>query len=337
MPIAVWPSRALSSAASLTTFSSSAPVKPGQRRAISAGSTSAATRAVSEVQRQDLRAALGVGRIDGDLAVEAPGTQQRRVENVRAVGRGEDDQTAARVEAVHLHQQLVERLLALVVALPDARSALAADGVELVDEDDRGRRVARLGEQVADAGRADADERLDELRAGDREERGMSLAGGRAREQRLAGAGRADEQRALRRAGAERAVAVGVAQQIAELLELGDGGGRTRDIGERRAPRAAGAELGAPAGPAAERPHPARIGLLADAHEECEQGREDQDRQEHLHDQALGLLAALRVDHDRRALPVEGGEQLVLERAVGRVARPDVLAGTVWRSRMRWS
>ena len=100
-----------------------------------------------------------------------------------------------------------------------------------------GAALARLGEQVADAGGADADERLDELRAGDREERGVGLAGGRAREQRLAGAGRADEQRALRRAGAERAVALGVAQQVAELLQLGDGAGRARDVGERRAAR----------------------------------------------------------------------------------------------------
>src|ERR1700755_2012947 len=50
---------------------------------------------------------------------------------------------SGRVEAVHLGEDLVQRLLALVVAARQvgaARGPRAADGVELVDEDDRGRR-----------------------------------------------------------------------------------------------------------------------------------------------------------------------------------------------------
>ena len=47
-----------------------------------------------------------------------------------------------RVEAVHLDQDLVERLLALVVAAAQAGAALAADGVDLVDEDDARARCA---------------------------------------------------------------------------------------------------------------------------------------------------------------------------------------------------
>ncbi len=48
------------------------------------------------------------------------------------------------LEAVHLGEDLVERLLALVVAARDARAALAADGVDLVDEDDARRRLLGL-------------------------------------------------------------------------------------------------------------------------------------------------------------------------------------------------
>src|SRR5207248_8447675 len=66
------------------------------------------------------------------------------------------------VEAVHLDQDLVERLLALVVAAADPDAAAPPDRVDLVDEDDAGRLLARLGEQVADAAGADADEHLDE-------------------------------------------------------------------------------------------------------------------------------------------------------------------------------
>ncbi len=81
------------------------------------------------------------------------------------------------VEAVHLDEDLVEGLLALVVATAEAGAALAADRVDLVDEDDARRVALGLVEQVADAAGADAHEHLDELRAGDAEERHARLAG----------------------------------------------------------------------------------------------------------------------------------------------------------------
>ena len=119
------------------------------------------------------------------------------------VGGGDQDDAALDVEAVHLDEQLVERLLALVVAAAHAGAAVPADGVDLVDEDDRRGVGLGLLEQVAHPGRADADEHLDEVRAGDRVERHAGLAGDGAGEQRLAGAGRAVEQHALRDLGAD--------------------------------------------------------------------------------------------------------------------------------------
>src|SRR5436309_2685952 len=81
--------------------------------------------------------------------------------------------------------------------------ALAADGVDFVHEDDAGRVLLRLVEEVADAARADADEHLHELRAGDREEGHAGFAGDRLAEQGLAGSGRPDQQHALGDARAE--------------------------------------------------------------------------------------------------------------------------------------
>ena len=66
-----------------------------------------------------------------------------------------------RGEAVHLDQQLVERLVLLA---GDVHAAAPADGVELVDEDDRRLVLARDREQPADARRAEAGEHLDERR-----------------------------------------------------------------------------------------------------------------------------------------------------------------------------
>ena len=96
-----------------------------------------------------------------------------------------------------------------------------------------GRVALGLVEQVADAAGADADEHLDELRAGDAEERHAGLAGDGAGHQRLAGAGRADEQHAARDPRAERVELLGVLQELDDFLELGLGLVDAGDVGER--------------------------------------------------------------------------------------------------------
>ena len=68
----------------------------------------------SGMHLQDGMTAGAVGTIDQHLSIEASRPQQRRVENLGAVGRGEDDDAVAGVEAVHFHQELIQRLLALV-------------------------------------------------------------------------------------------------------------------------------------------------------------------------------------------------------------------------------
>jgi hypothetical protein len=57
---------------------------------------------------------------DRDLAVEPPRSKQRRVQDLRPVGGGQDNDALERVEPVHFGEQLVERLLALVVGDDDA-------------------------------------------------------------------------------------------------------------------------------------------------------------------------------------------------------------------------
>ena len=146
---------------------------------------------------EDFFTAADVGLVDEDLAIETSGAEQRRVEDLRPVGRAHDDDALARVEAVHLGEQLIERLLALLVAAHRRLNADLAQRVELVDEDDTGSLGFGLTEEIADTGGADADEHLDELRTAQREERHVGLASDGAREKRLARAWRPDEQDAL--------------------------------------------------------------------------------------------------------------------------------------------
>ena len=149
--ISFLPVRAASRAASLTRLERSAPVKPGVWPASASTSMSLASGLPRVWTSRILRAALAVGPVDGDLAVEAAGAQQGGIEDVGPVGGRDHDDVVLGLEAVHLDEQLVERLLALVVTAAHAGAAVAADGVDLVHEDDAGRVLLGLLEQVAHA------------------------------------------------------------------------------------------------------------------------------------------------------------------------------------------
>jgi hypothetical protein len=80
-------------------------------------------------------APVEVGRIHHDLAIKPPGPEQRAIKDSGAIGGGENDDADICLEAVHLDEQGVERLLALVVHRADVDAALAADGIQLVNKD----------------------------------------------------------------------------------------------------------------------------------------------------------------------------------------------------------
>ena len=68
-----------------------------------------------------LFAAANVGTAHHYAAVETAGTKQRRIEHVGPVRRGDENDAVVRLEAVHLDQQLVQCLLALIVSAAQDR------------------------------------------------------------------------------------------------------------------------------------------------------------------------------------------------------------------------
>src|SRR2546421_12610212 len=191
---------------------------PGDRVQVDVGRERLALR----VYPQDRLAALHIRGVHGDLPVEPARPQQRRVEDVRPVGRRDQDHAALGVEAVHLDQQLVEGLLALVVPAAEPGAPVPADRVDLVHEDDRRRVGLGLLEQVAYPGGADTDEHLHEVGAGDGIERYAGLAGHGPGQQRLTGTGRPEQQYALGDLRAERLVLGRVLQEVLDLVQLFD-------------------------------------------------------------------------------------------------------------------
>ena len=139
-------------------------------------------------------AAINIGCVDNHLPVEAAGPQQCAIEHVGTVGRGQQDYAHVGFKAIHLDEQLIERLLTLVVYGTDVHAPLAADRVQFIDEDDAGRLSFRLLEQVAHPRGADTDEHFDKIAAAERKERNLGFAGHRPGQQGLAGAGGSDQQ-----------------------------------------------------------------------------------------------------------------------------------------------
>ena len=132
---------------------------------------------------EDRLAARDVGWRDEHLPVEATGAKKRRVEILEPVGGGHHDDLVTGVEAVELDEELVQSLVVLPVdGTPGPGSA---DGVELVDEDDRRRVLAGLFEELADSGSAEPREHLDERGSALRVEVRAGRAGDGLREQRL--------------------------------------------------------------------------------------------------------------------------------------------------------
>ena len=95
--------------------------------------------------------------------IEATRPSDRGVEHVFPVRRRHPHDAFAARHAIHLDEQLVQRQVFLARAV--RATALAADGVELVDEDDAASEGPRFRREVAHAARADADVHLAEFGA----------------------------------------------------------------------------------------------------------------------------------------------------------------------------
>ena len=93
---------------------------------------------------ENFLAALHVGTRHHHAAIETAGPQQRRIQHVRTVRGRDQDHAFVRFKPVHLHQQRVQGLLALVVTAAEARAAMPSDRVNFINENDAGRVLLAL-------------------------------------------------------------------------------------------------------------------------------------------------------------------------------------------------
>ena len=158
------PRRTACRAASLTRFARSAPLIPGVPRA-TVGQIDVASQRFATVDLEDGEPLVEVGEGTTIWRSNLPG--RSRAES-RTSGRlvAPIITTPSYVSKPSISDEhLVEGLLALVVAAAQSRAALAADRVDLVDEDDRRGCLRACLEKVPHTAGTDADEHLHEIRA----------------------------------------------------------------------------------------------------------------------------------------------------------------------------
>ncbi len=170
---------------------------------------------VAGMHLKDRQTPLDVGSVNGDLTIETTRTHQRGVEHIWAVCGGENDDAAVALEAIHLREELVQGLLALVVTTTDTGATLATNGINFVDEDQAGAVLLGALKQIAHATCTHTNEHLHKFRAREGEERNTSFTSNGFREQGLTGSGRANEQDTFGNAGTN-------GRETFRLLEEGD-------------------------------------------------------------------------------------------------------------------
>src|SRR5208337_2544896 len=96
---------------------------------------------------EDLQTCLSIRNANFDFAIEAARTPQRRIQHLGNVGGADDDDLAARDEAVHQAEKLRHDAL---FNLPGDLGAFGSHGIDLIDEEDRGRVARRFLKNLAE-------------------------------------------------------------------------------------------------------------------------------------------------------------------------------------------
>ena len=164
---------------------------------------------------QGVQSALQIGLVNNDAPVKAAGSQQRFIQNFGPVCGCQDHDALGGVETVDLTQQGVQGLVVIAQTLV----APVTHRVDLIDEDDAGRHLGSLLEQVTDTVGAYAHEHIVKVGAGDGEEGNTCLAGYSLGDQGLTGTGGTHQQGTLGQLGTDVGVLAGVVQEVDDLLQ----------------------------------------------------------------------------------------------------------------------
>ena len=169
---------------------------------------------------EDLFSALDIGITNGNLSVKTTGTKERRVKDIGAVGRRDDDNAVMTAEAVHFDEKLIERLFLFVMTAAKTCTAASAHSIDLIDEDDACRRFLCRFKKIAYTGSTDTDVHFHKVGTRNGKERNVCFACNGFGKESFTRSGRAYEKYAARNLCAKLAEFGGILEVIDDLAEL---------------------------------------------------------------------------------------------------------------------
>ena len=108
---------------------------------------------------------LYIRHTDNNLSIKSARTQQSRIQHIRSISCGKDNDAGVAVKSIHLHKQLVQSLLTLIVTATEAGTSLTAYRINFIDKDDTRCILLSLFKQIPDTGCTNSDEHLDKVRS----------------------------------------------------------------------------------------------------------------------------------------------------------------------------
>ena len=175
----------------------------------------------AQMHLKDFLTLIQVRQINVNLTVKTTGPHQSLVQNIGPVGRSQDNHPAVGVKTIHLRQQLIERILPLIVG---RETGILAPGtshrIDFIDKHDAGSFFLGLAEQIPHTGSTDSNEHFDEIRARNREERHIGLPCHGFCQQGLTCSRRAYQQGALGNFAAQRGIFLGIFKEINNFHHL---------------------------------------------------------------------------------------------------------------------
>src|SRR3989344_5047433 len=165
-------------------------------------------------------ALFDIRKIQNNSPVKPARAQERRVENIGTIGRRYDNDLISRLKTVHLNENLIERLLALVMPAAKTGTAMAPDCIDLIYKNNRRSGFLGRAKQITHTRSADTDKHLDKFRRTNMEKRNTSFSSNRAGKKSLSGTWRAHEENAARDPRANLKKFLRVFEKFNNLFEL---------------------------------------------------------------------------------------------------------------------
>ena len=169
---------------------------------------------------EDLLATTNVRQANHDLTVKTTRTQQRRVKHVRTVGGGNHNDAVVHLKAIHLNQQLVKGLLALIMTAAHTVTTVTADSIDFIDKDDARGVFLGLFKHVTNTACTDAHEHFHKVGTGNREERHLGFTRNRLGDQGFTGTWRANHQHAAWNATTQALELARITQELNQLAHF---------------------------------------------------------------------------------------------------------------------